>query len=105
MIRVATFAVSIVIVVVAVGASSLLRGEDEPNNVAKEADAGKLLASWAAPGAPENRGTTRPPDQADLAMENYEVDEPFAKVWAFYAAKSGCKQEYHAGKNIGYSGF
>ena len=90
-------AVAITIVAVA-GFASFSRGENNPQKPV--ADAGKLLGSWALPAAPENRGTTRPPDHADLAMENYEVDEPFARVWAFYAAKSGFNHAYQAGRNI-----
>ena len=85
-------------IVAVLGVASFSRGENDPQKPVT--DAGKLLASWAPPGAPANRGTTTPPKHNDLAMENYEVDEPFAKVWAFYAAKSGCKHEYRAGRNI-----
>jgi hypothetical protein len=72
--------------------------------IMKKASAEELLASWAAPGSPEGRGTAEPPGYRDLAMENYAVDESFETVWQFYAAKCGCTHEYQAGQNVDLGG-
>lgn len=60
----------------------------------------KLLASWAMPGAPKSKGTERhSAKHPNPTSQSYTVKQPFARVWAFYAAKVGEKKKYEPGLN------
>jgi len=68
-------------------------------------DAEKVLSAWAAPGAPEGsaaRRTVSPPLDGydDLAQQEYAVEQPFQKVWEFYATKCGEKKQYKPGLTL-----
>lgn len=65
----------------------------------------KVLAAWAAPGAPDARGDERHSrDNPNPTSQAYTVKKPFKEVWEHYAAKCGEKEPYTPGLNLRSAG-